>query len=119
MREAYERLPRGPKGDRGERGIQGEHGDRGQRGERGLSPATRRAVVFLVGLTLFASGVNLFWTAYLVRQANRAKCSTVLSLASIPVPAAQITAGARRFDIQLEAAFTKRAAALGCGKGTP
>lgn len=80
-----------------------------------MNKATRRAVVFLFAMTLFASGVNLFWTAHLVQQASHAKCATVLTLARIPVPARIITPGARRFDLALTQAFAARARQLGCG----
>ena len=80
----------------------------------GLSPAVRRAIVFLVLLTLCASAVNLLWTAYVVRQNNHAKCGVVETIASLPVPSGDITTGARQFDLQLEAAFAERGRELGC-----
>ena len=100
------RLPRGPQGAQGERGPQGA---------RGLSAPVRRAIIFLVLLTLFASGINLFWTAHTVRQNNHAKCGVIGVIASLPVPSGDITSGARRFDLQLEAAFAQRGRELGCG----
>jgi hypothetical protein len=44
------------------------------------------AIVYLVALTLFASGVNLLWTAYEVRQSHHAWCSTLRLLTATPVP---------------------------------
>ena len=74
----------------------------------------RRSVVFLVLLTLFASGVNLFWTAHLVNSDRHGKCGTVLAIASLPVPSRDITPGAHRFDQSLTEAFADRARELGC-----
>jgi hypothetical protein len=80
-----------------------------------LSPAVRRAVVYLVTLTLLASAASLFWTAYAVRVNNHDRCSTVLQVANLHVPSGDITTGARRFDMELTGAFRQRAREIGCG----
>lgn len=100
-------IPPRPCPDCGPRGATGPPGP-------GLPLATRRAIIYLVALTLFASGINLFWTAYLVNKQNHAKCGVVETIASLPVPSGQITEGARGFDLELEAAFAKRGQELGC-----
>lgn len=97
-----------------ERGKQGPPGVRGTQGEPGISDKMRRAMVTLFLVTFAIGGLNLAWTGYLVHKANEAKCATVVALATVPVPANDITSGAHLFDETTTQIYIQRAKELGC-----
>ena len=94
--------PRGPRGEQGKRGVQGT---------AGLSRPVRRALVFLFTLSVALAAANMLWTAYLVREANQARCASVVADATIPLPKG-VTA--REWDAAFEAIARERARQLHC-----
>lgn len=110
----------------GQRGEQGQKGDPGEPGRAGLSPAVRRALVFLFTLSLIISMGDLFWNAHQVnasRAANhhqnevtqRKICTAVIALAVLQPPAGDPAANPSRAYLQgLHARFTAISSALGC-----
>ena len=94
----------------GPRGPQGEQGKRGKQGAAGLSRPVRRALVFLFTLSVAMAAANMLWTAYLVREANQARCASVVADATIPLP----HDAAREWDAAFEAIARQRARELHC-----
>ena len=98
-------MNEGPRGPRGKQGKRGEHGT------EGLSRPVRRALVFLFTLSVALAAANMLWTAYLVREANQARCAAVVADATIPLPR---EAAAREWDAAFEAIARERARQLHC-----
>ncbi len=101
----------GPQGEQGETGQQGE---RGETGAPGLSRATRRAVVFLVTLSLLLAAANMLWTAHVVNAGNQQRCASIEADATIPVPQPVAGNPSREFDAKYEAIERHRARQLHC-----
>ena len=111
--------------------MRGEKGDQGDQGERGLSPAVRRALVFLFVFSVILSVGGLFWNAHQVNTsraayrhqsqvAQRKICITLTSLAALQPPAGDPAANPSRAYLQgLHDRFTEISRDLGCQEGTP
>lgn len=108
-------LAKGDKGERGEQGRQGEQGKRGQ----SLNRATRRALGFLLTVSLLIGAINLYWTSYVVRGNNQEKCATVQQLAHIPIPRPIAGNPSREFAAATERVYRARARELGCAGSAP
>lgn len=110
--------------------MRGEKGDQGDQGERGLSPAVRRALVFLFVFSVILSVGGLFWNAHQVNTsraayrhqselAERKICTTLTSLAALQPPAGDPAANPSRAYLQgLHDRFTEISRDLGCQEGT-
>lgn len=110
----------------GTQGRKGDQGERGEPGKAGLSPAVRRALVFLFALSLTISVGDLFWNAHQVnasRAANhrqnqvteRKICAAVNGLAVLKPPAGDPAANPSRAYLQgLHVRFTEIGRDLGC-----
>lgn len=109
------------KGDKGEQGERGEHG--GQ-----MSPATRRALIYLFTLAVAIGVANLYWTSHqanttraqfhaVIRADDHRWCSTLDLLTSQPVPkpADPKANPSRQQGYQLYMDFQNRRHSLGCG----
>lgn len=75
-----------------------------------LTRSALRSVAALVLLGLMVTGVNLLWTAHLVRQDSRQRCGTVVASATIPLSSGPSRAWEARFERVQQA----RARQLGC-----
>lgn len=108
-----ERPLRGPKGD------QGQQGDRGVQGTPGIPRSVRSAIVFLFALSVLLAGLNILWTAYVVRGSNQQRCATVEQLATIPIPRPVAGHESREYAAAVERIYRARAAELGCPGSAP
>jgi hypothetical protein len=108
--EAMEYLARGPKG---EQGTRGDKGDRGQRGE-GMTRGTRRAVVFLLAITVALSAASILFTVSYVNSSNRKFCEVISGIVPVPRPADPAANPSRETDYEQYARFVRLGRSLGC-----
>ena len=126
MSETGERLA--VQGPRGPQGRQGNQGNRGEHGVTGLSPAVRRALVFLFALSVILSVAGLFWNARQVndcRAANHRQnqvteekiCTAVNGLVVLMPPAGNPAHNPARaqYDQELHAAVVQLLQGLDAG----
>jgi hypothetical protein len=122
MAEGDERLPRGPQGKQGEQGVQGAQGRQGDI----LSPAMRRALIYLFALAVLIGVGNLYWTARAQNSAQAAQrrqgqivehklCTTLSRLIDLKPPAGNPASNPSRGYLQdLHETLSQLGPDLGC-----